>query len=105
MKKMTVIAMVVLAAFVMVQGLAIAEMVSGKISAVNSETKSIKVNRINATTGTAENVDIWVSEATQYAGAASLAELQAGDEVSIDASQDATTGNWMAASVETKKAE
>lgn len=105
MKKMTVIAMVVLAAFVMVQGLAMAEMVSGKISAVSADSKSIKVNRINATSGAAEDIDIWVNDETQYAGAASLAELQAGDEVSIDAAQDAATGNWMAASVETKKAE
>ena len=101
MKKIQMIVVLLLVTLVAGQGLVWAEAVAGKINSVNAEAKSISVAK-TAADGAMENVEIWVKDDTQYSGAASLAELQAGDEVTIEAEADATTGNWMANSVEVK---
>ena len=98
MKKMH-IALAVLVAFVAFQGLAFADTVSGKIVSTDVAANSIIISKTNQATGSEENITIWVKPTTTYGGTDSLATLQAGDEVSLEVEQDATTQNWMANSV------
>lgn len=85
---------------VLASGVAFADAVSGKVNAVDSAASTIEIAKIDATTGASENVQIAYDAATTFTGVAAPADLKAGDEVKIEASQDAATGSWKAASVE-----
>ena len=95
MKKILAIAFL---AAIVLQGAAYAEEVSGKVVNADAAANTLKIAKSNAE-GAQEEVTISVKPETTFSGAASLAELKAGQEVSIDAAQDAATGTWQANSV------
>ncbi len=81
------------------QGAAFAETVSGKVVSADSAANSLKIAKADSAAGAEEQVTVWVKPDTAFSGAASLADLKEGEEVSIEAAQDAATGNWQASSV------
>lgn len=99
------IAILVVAVLFLVQGLALAEAINGKVSKVNVETKQVTINVTDAATGTTSEKTVTVGDTTQYVGVASLADLKADDEVKVSAEADATSQELKAASVEVVKAE
>lgn len=98
MKSMQLISFLMLATL-LVSGAAFAEAISGKIMSVDQGTKSIKVSALDAATGAEKEVSIWVQESTSFSGVADLASLKEGAQVTIEATEDAATGDWKAESV------
>ena len=99
MKKISFV--LALALVLMASGVAFAETVEGTVASVDLAGKVLKVSKTNAATGASEEVSIWVSDTTTYTGeVTALAEVIEGDTVKIEADKDATTGNWMAKSVD-----
>lgn len=90
---------ILLAHLMLVQGVAFAKTVDGKVVNLDVIANSLTVSQTDAVTGASEDVVISVTDTTTFSGAASLSELQAGDQVSIETEQDATTGKWNASSV------
>ncbi len=101
------ITLVVLALMLAATGLAYAELVEGEVASVDLEGKAIEVNKAGAAAGAAaEKVRISVNDKTTYAGdVTALAEVIEGDKVKVDADKDATSGSWVAKSVEVATAE
>ena len=104
MKKLAVIFPVLMLAFVVMQGTASAKSISGKIANIDAAANSLSVSQSNPATGAEENLNFSVSADTTFAGVKALAELKAGDQVSVDAEQDAATGSWKATSISTEAA-
>ena len=102
MKKISMI-LVVLMAFVVFQGVAQADSVSGKVASIDAAANSISVTVINAETKAEESVNVSIKPETTFSGVVALAEVKEGQEVSIEASKDAT-GRYSATSVSIKKA-
>ena len=105
MKRMNLVISILLATFVLYQGAAYAKLVGGKVVSTDATAKSLTISRINLATGAEENVVVGVTDTTTYSGVASLADLKAGEEVWVDATEDATTKAWTASSVQVLKAE
>ena len=103
MKKMQLVMAILLATFVLYQGAAYAKTVSGKVVSTDAVVNTLTLSQKNAVTGVDENVVVSVKPTTTYSGASALADLKAGDEVSVEADEDAATSSWVATSV--KKAE
>ena len=81
------------------QGTASAEWIKGKVQAVDTKTNSLTVNRTNTASGAEEKAMISVKPETAYTGGVKgLAEIAAGDEVSVIAQKDAD-GNMKAISL------
>ena len=99
MKRMQVVMLILLATFMLVQGVAYAKTVEGKVVSTDVAANSLTVSKTDAVTGASEDVVISVTDTTTYSGAASLIELKAGDQVSVEAEQDAVTSKWNASSV------
>ncbi len=90
-----------LALVLTMSGVAFAETVQGTVSSVDLAGKVLKVSKKDAATGAAADVSISVNDSTTYAGeVTALAEVIEGDTVKIEADKDATSGNWVAKSVE-----
>ena len=90
-----------LALVLMASGVAFAETVEGTVSSVDLAGKVVKVNKTDAATGAAQEVSVSVNDSTTYTGeVTALAEVIEGDTVKIEADKDATSGNWVAKSVE-----
>ena len=102
-KNMLVVFGMFMAVAVLTSGIAFADAVAGKVNAVDSAASTIEIAKTDAA-GASENVKIAYDAATTFTGVTAAAELKAGDEVKIEASQDAATGSWKAASVEVVKA-
>lgn len=100
MKKIELAITALVAALVLYQGTAFAQLISGKVASTDATAKSITISQTNAETGTNEDVTVWVKDETAYTGVDSLAELMAGDEVLVETEEDAATKNWMATSVQ-----
>lgn len=82
-------------------GVAFAETVEGTVSSVDLAGKLLKVSKTDAATGASEEVSITVNDSTTYSGeVTALAEVIEGDTVKIEADKDATSGNWVAKSVD-----
>ena len=79
MKKTSILGLMLIALLAF-QGVASAKTVSGKIAGVD-----VAGNKLSITDEAAAKVDISVSKTTTYAGAASLADLTVGQEVSVEA--------------------
>ena len=106
MKANKITALAVLALMLIASGVAFAEMVEGTVANVDLAGKVLKVTKTDAATGANEEVSIWVSDSTTYAGeVTALAEVVEGDKVKIEAEKDAASGNWMAKSVDVAAAE
>ena len=103
MKKISMI-LAVLTAFVVFQGIAQADSVSGKVASIDTAANSISVTVMNPETKAEESVSVSIKPETTFSGVAALAELKEGQEVSIEASKDAA-GSYSATSVSIKKAE
>ena len=99
MKKMSVLLAVAVA--LLVSGVAFADTVQGTVSSVDLAGKVIKVSKTDAATGATEEVSISVNDTTTYSGeVTALAEVIEGDKVKVEAAKDATSGNWVAKSVD-----
>ena len=99
MKNMKLAIAILIATFVVFQGAGYADLVKGNVVSTDIAAKSLTISRLNATTGAQEQVAVSVTDTTAFSGVASLAELKAGDEVWVDATEDPATKNWAAASV------
>ena len=100
MKKNQVIIAVLAVAFVAFASNAFAKEVKGKVVSVDAATKAVKLTEEGSTT----EVTVKAGDATQYTGVASLDELKAGADVTVEAEQDAATGDWKASSIKTVEA-
>ena len=83
MKKIYVLGFL-FSALIVFQGVASAKVISGKIDTIDAA-----ANKLSVTDPTAGPVDILVSATTTYTGVTSLADLKAGQEVSVEASEGA----------------
>jgi len=93
MKNLIVAAFVVCA--LIVSGAAFAEMLSGKIAATDAEKNSVSITKTNG-----ENVDVLVKSGASFSGVTSFDQLKEGQDVTVEAEQDAATGAWNATYVE-----
>ena len=99
MKKISLF--LVAALVLMASGVAFAEMIEGTVASVDLAGKIVKISKTDPATGASEEVSIGVSDTTTYSGeVTALAEVIEGDTVKIEADKDATTGNWVAESVD-----
>lgn len=98
MKNAKIVSFLLLATL-LVSGVAFAEAVSGKVVSVDPASNSITVSQLDAATGAENEVSILVQEATAFTGVADLAGLQAGAEVTIEATKDEASGSLTASSV------
>ncbi len=105
MKKMKLVITILVAALALYQGTAFAQLVSGKVVSTDATAKSITISKANAETGANEDVTVWVNDETAYTGVDSLAGLATGNEVLVEAEEDAASKNWMAMSVQRLEAE
>ena len=97
---------VVLALALFASGVAFAEALEGEVASVDLTAKILKVAKKDAATGASETVSVSVSDKTTYTGeVTALAEVIEGDKVKLDVEKDATSGNWVAKSVEVAAAE
>ena len=99
MKKIQIAMWVMLVAFVAFQGVASAKTVSGKVAKVDAATNKISVSYTDPATSKEESAEISIKTDTAFSGAASLADLKEGEDVSVEAAEDAATGGWNATSV------
>lgn len=105
MKRVSMWAAMLMAVLVLGQGAAMADTIQGKVVEVNASANSITISRSNPATGSEEQINIATKAETAWAGIKSLSELKAGDEVTVEAMQDATSGSWEAESIEKAEAE
>ncbi len=103
MKKMQILVVVFLTAFVAFQGMALAEAIQGKVAGIDATAKSLSLSRNNPATGVAEKLAISVNPETAFSGVASLEELKAGDDISVDVQKGEAAGSWKATSVKVNK--
>ena len=99
MKKMQLVLAVLLATFVLYQGAAYANTVLGKVVSADAVANTLTLSQKDAVTGADTNVVVSVKATTTYSGVSALADLKAGDEVSVEAKEDAATKSWVASSV------
>ena len=91
--------MLVLLGLALMSTVAYAASIEGKVVSTDAEKNQLVVSSMDAA-GTASESNLAVSADTAFVGVASLAELKAGDQVKVEANEDAATGTWNAASVE-----
>ena len=95
MKKVSILG-VMFIALVAFQGVASAQTVSGKIDKIDAAANKLSISTADPA---ASKVEISVSATTSYSGAASLADLTVGQEVSVEATEDAASKGLSATSV------
>ncbi len=103
MKKYQILSIVMAGAFLVFQGQASAELISGKVDSVTEAKDSLKVTTENPVTQTEEAVKVGLDQATEFTGVAAAEELKAGDGVVVDAEKDETTGELKAEAVNATK--
>ena len=90
----------------MASGVAFAEALQGEVVSVDLTGKALKISKADAATGAKEEVSVSVNDTTTYSGeVTALAEVVEGDKVKLDVEKDATSGNWVAKSVDVAAAE
>lgn len=100
MKKNVLVVAVLVIGLALCQVAAYAETVSGKVVSTDAAANTITVSKTDTTTGASSDAVISVSGTTTYSGVTGLSELMAGDEVKVEATEDAATKAWTATSVE-----
>ena len=100
MKKALTVISILFVGFVAFQGTASAKLVLGKVESVDATAKTLSVNTPDATTGTEKKVSISIPETATFSGVSSLDQIKSGDEVWVEAEEDAATGGWKATSVQ-----
>ena len=103
MKKFQILSIVMAGAFLVFQGQASAELISGKVDSVTEAKDSLKVSTENPVTKTTEEVKVGIDQATEYTGVAAPEELKKGDGVVVDAKKDEATGVLKAEGVNATK--
>lgn len=91
MKKISTLSVVFAAAFFAVQGMASADLISGKIDGQPEGENALAVTTENPVTQTEETLQVAVDETTQYTGAVKE-ELKEGDKVLVEAVKDEEGG-------------
>ena len=94
--KKTMLAFLVLA---LMAGTAFAKSIEGKVVSTDAAANTLVVSSTDEA-GNASESSLTVSGNTAYVGVASLGELKAEDQVTVQAEEDAATGSWNASSVE-----
>ena len=89
---------ILMLAVMFVSGVAFAESISGKVSAVDPATKVIKVATMDAA-GAETEISVAAQDTTAYQGIADLAGLQVGAKVDINAAKDEATGSLKAETI------
>ena len=95
MKKMMFAALVL----ALMSAVAYAASIEGEVVSTDAASNSLVVSSTDDA-GMAKESTLSVSATTAYVGVASLGELKAGDQVKVEAEEDAATGAWNASSVE-----
>ena len=98
MKRISLFVLAVAASAVMFLGTGFAKEVSGKVASIDATSNKLTISMADAT-GAESQKDIWIKADASYAGVAALNELKAGDKVSVEAEEEAGTGNWKASKV------
>ncbi|MDD5084499.1 MAG: hypothetical protein PHE61_00450 [Candidatus Omnitrophica bacterium] len=102
MKKLQMVLVILLAAFVVFQGTAFAALIRGKVVSVT--TNSLTISETDKSSEIEKISNVTVDTTTTMLGVAAVTDLKAGDEVLVDAEQDAT-GALKAVSVKTASSE
>ena len=80
---------------------AYAEMVQGTIVEISPNDNQLTINRMDAASGRAEQLQIAIDPQTQFQGGVSdLQSLKVGDEIQVDADQNFVTRQWKANSIQ-----
>ena len=77
-----------------------AEWFDGEVQKVDAEAGTFTISEIDPITDVEEKEEILVSDATVFAGVASLKEIRPNDNVTVEAQYDEPTDVWKAVSVE-----
>ena len=104
MKKIQMLMLVLLAVSLVISGTAFAKTVSGTVASVDAATNSLSLNTKDDA-GAEKKVDLMVKSDATFSGVSSLADLKTGQEVKVEAEEDAATGSWNATFVEVAGAE
>ncbi|HTL48021.1 MAG TPA: DUF5666 domain-containing protein [Verrucomicrobiae bacterium] len=100
--KMKMLFMLALAALIC-QGPAFAETIEGTLTNVDKGQNTISVSRVDPKTNAQEVVNLFVTAQTEYKGqASSLADLESGNDVRIEADKTKEGQDWQAKKVEKK---
>ena len=83
----------------LISTVAYAASIEGEVVSTDAAGNKLVVSSMDDA-GAAKESTLSVSGNTAYVGVASLAELKAGDQVTVEAEEDAATGAWNATSVE-----
>ncbi len=105
MKKIQFLGLALLVSLVSFQAVASAKTVSGKVATIDAASNKVSVSYTDPSTSKEEKAEISVKPETTYSGVASLGELKEGQEVSVDAEEDAATGGWSAISIKAAEAQ
>ena len=100
MRKQTLLIAVLVMVMAAFQTLGYAELIQGRITAVDLATNSLSIQKADPMTGQTQDVKIAVPENTALKGVGSFGDLKIGDQVTVEASQDEASGILKAASVE-----
>lgn len=87
MKKIQTLSVVFAAAFFALQGIASADLISGKVDAIAEGENALVVTTENPVTQTEETVNVAIDEATEFTGTAKE-DLKEGDKVLVEAVTD-----------------
>ena len=96
MKRISLFVLAVAASAVLFLGTGFAKEVSGKVAGVDAATNKLTLS-VADEAGASSDKDIWINADATFAGVAALNELKAGDQVSVEAEEEA--GNWKASKV------
>ncbi|HTL48032.1 MAG TPA: DUF5666 domain-containing protein [Verrucomicrobiae bacterium] len=87
-------------------GTAYSEVIEGKLTQVNQNENILSLSRISPKTKAEETVNMFVTNDTKYKGGAkSLADLEVGNDVRVEANQNNEGKDWRATEVERKSGE
>ena len=103
MKNQLLSYLVLAVALTLFQGVANAKVVSGKITGIDATANKLSISYTDLATSKEEQVEIAVKPETTYSGVASLGDLKEGQEVSVEAEEDAATGGWSATSIKAEE--
>ena len=98
MKRISLFVLAVAASAVMFLGTGFAKEVSGTVASIDGATGKLTLSVAGAN-GAEAKQDVWINADATYAGVKALNELKEGDKVSVEAEEEATSGNWKASKI------
>jgi len=84
---------------------AYAMLIQGTVTQLNLDASAITLSRTDPQTQVTEELDITVLPEAEFKGISSLAELEVGDEIRVEASENEATGQLEASTVEPSESE